>query len=250
MEGWLTEMVKVAESSRDIGIVDPSSNNLGDYKPWHTSLDRYARDLLKRKSGLWIEMATAVGFCFLIKREVINKIGILSDQYGDGNFEDTEYSVRAMRNGYKSVIAQGSYVYHKIHGSFDMIENWEDMFDDSQGMFHEMFGRPERILYILTKKKNADYFKKLKEETYSLAKKCNWITIFIKDSIPKPDLARHTNILAVPMVGAFFRWRCLWRILKKKKKHSKIFVDDKVLFTILNKLRPETLSFLHSKEER
>lgn len=236
-KGWLGEMVKVAESSGEIGIVNPSSNNLGIYKPWYLFLDRYATDLMRKHSGQYIEMATAVGFCFLIKREVIKKIGILSDQYGDGNFEDTEYAIRAGRNGYKSAIARGSYVYHKIHGSFDMIEDWEDMFDNTQEMFYELFGKPKRILYVFTKKKDVGYAAKLKEKTYALAKRCNWITIFMKDSIPKPDLARHTNIIVVPMIGIFFRWRSVCKILTKKKKYSQILTDDEKLFNILNRLR-------------
>lgn len=236
-KGWLTEMVRIAESSRDIGIVNPASNNLGIYKPWYISLDRYAADLNRRQGGRYIEMATAVGFCFLIKREVIKKIGILSDQYGDGNFEDTEYAIRAGRNGYKSVIARGSYVYHKIHGSFDMIENWTEMFDDNQEMFYELFGKPERILYVFTRGIDEGYSARMKDETYELAKRCNWITVFIKDPIPRPNLAIHTNITVVPMTGIFFGWRCVAKILTKKKKYGQIFVDDGPLFGILTRLK-------------
>ncbi|MFC1620750.1 glycosyltransferase family 2 protein [Candidatus Omnitrophota bacterium] len=234
LEGWLSEMIKVAESADDIGIVNPSSNNLGDYKPWRLSLENYALELRRKYSGQYIEMATAIGFCFLIKREVIEKLGILSDEYGDGNFEDTEYAIRAMRNGYKSVIARGSYVYHREHASFNMIKDWEDMFVDNQKLFHKLFGSPKRILYVLTKE-NKDYFKELKQETYDLASKCNWVTVFIKDSIPKLDLAEHTNIRIIGMMGAFFRWRCVHRVLIKKKRYSHIFTDDKKLFNILKR---------------
>lgn len=236
-KGWLTEMIKVAEFSPDIGIVNPASNNLGIYKPWYVSLKSYAASRRRRLSGQYVEMATAVGFCFLIKREVIEKIGILSDQYGDGNFEDTEYAIRAGRNGYKSVIAKGGYVYHKIHGSFDMIENWEEMFDDNQEIFYELFGKPKRILYIFTKKKGDAYLRKIKEETYVLANKCNWITVFIKASLPKPDLVSHTNITVISTMPPFFKWHSVFKVLTKKKKYSQVFVDDKGLFDILNRLK-------------
>ena len=123
-KGWLREMTAVAESSKEIGIVNPNSNNLGTKKPWYMSLDRYAEKLLKECKGQYIEMATAIGFCYLIKREVIDKIGILKVGYGLGNFEDTEYSIRAFRNGYKSVFSRGPYVWHAQNASFYLIQEY------------------------------------------------------------------------------------------------------------------------------
>ncbi len=231
-KGWLKEMVRVAELSPDIGIVNPSSNNLGHYKPWYVSLEEYARRLKEKYSGYYIEMATAIGFCYLIKKEVIQKIGILMEKYGLGNFEDTEYSIRAMRYGYKSVTARGAYVYHKVHASFNMIKDWEAMFENNQEVFRELFGMPKRIVYAL-KKQDSSYFRGLRDETYDLARKCNWITVFLKGSIRYHGLKVHSNIKVFRVPSIFFRPVVLFRILTKKKKFGKVVTDDKKLLRLL-----------------
>ena len=236
MKGWLSEMVRIAESSKDIGIVNPNSNNIGSRKPCWMSLEKYAKALMEKHKGQYIEMATAIGFSYLIKREVINKIGILKIGYGLGNFEDTEYCIRAFRNGYKSVFAQGAYVWHAENASFDLVENYEEMFEKNQKMFYELFGKPKRVLYILTLK-DEEYFKRLKEETYELAKKCNWVRVISKWTLGKIPLNIHTNIIRFRYLPLFFRLRCIFKILVKKKKFSSISTDDKFLSNILSKLK-------------
>ena len=235
-KSWLSEMVAVAESLKEIGIVNPNSNNLGTRKPWYMSLDKYAEKLMKEHKGRYIEMATAIGFCYLIKREAINKIGILKVGYGLGNFEDTEYCIRAFNNGYKSVFARGAYVWHAENASFDLVQEYEEMFKKNQAMFYQMFGKPGRLLYVLTKK-NEVYFDKLKKETYELAQKLNWVWIISAMRVGKIPANVHTNIVRFRYLAPFFRIRCVSRILVKKKKFSKIITDDAILYNILNRLK-------------
>ena len=235
-KGWLREMTAVAESSKEIGIVNPNSNNLGTKKPWYMSLDRYAEKLLKECKGQYIEMATAIGFCYLIKREVIDKIGILKVGYGLGNFEDTEYSIRAFRNGYKSVFSRGPYVWHAQNASFDLVEEYETIFKKNQEIFYQMFGKTGRILYIITRN-NDSYFKKLKEDTYRLAQRCNWVTVISKRKLGRLPLNEHTNIIKLRYSGVFFRVRCIYLILVKKKKYLRVLSDDPVIFRVLRLLR-------------
>lgn len=234
-KGWLREMINVAESAKEIGIVNPNSNNLGSRKPYWMSLEKYAEKLLKEYAGKYIEMATAIGFCYLIKREVIDKIGTLKVGYGLGNFEDTEYCIRAFRNGYKSVFARGAYVWHAENASFDLVKEYEEMFSKNQEMFYEMFGKPRRILYLLTRK-DDDYFKRLQKRTYIMAQKCNWVWVISKKKIGKVPLNVHTNIVRFRYYSPFFRTRCIFRIMVKKKKFDSIFTDDRILFFLLNLL--------------
>lgn len=235
-KGWLSEMVAVAESSKEIGIVNPNSNNLGSRKPWCMSLDKYAEKLMKEHKGQYIEMATAIGFCYLVKREVINKIGILKVGYGLGNFEDTEYCIRAFRNGYKSVFARAAYVWHAESASFNLVDEYEEMFKKNQVMFYELFGKPQRVLYLITKK-NDEYFSKLKKEAYELAQKCNWVWIISKRKAGKIPVNVHTNIIRYRYFSMFYGIRCIARILVKKKKFSKLITDSSALYSILTKLK-------------
>jgi len=235
-KGWLSEMVAVAESSKEIGIVNPNSNNLGTKKHWWISLDKFAERLMKQYKGQYMEMATAIGFCYLIKREVINKIGVLKVGYGLGNFEDTEYCIRAFNNGYKSVFARGAYVWHPENASFDLVQEYEEMFKKNQVMFYELFGKPQRVLYLITKK-NDEYFNKLKKETYALAQKCNWVWIISKRKVGKIPANVHTNINRFRYFSMFYGIRCIARILAKKKKFNKLVTDSPALYSVLTKLK-------------
>ena len=97
-KGWLKEMIAIAESSDDTGIVNPSSNNLGQKPNQGEPLELYAEKISK-ESGQSIELGAAVGFCMLIKRKVIEKIGVFDEIYGTGNFDDALLAERQIPGG-------------------------------------------------------------------------------------------------------------------------------------------------------
>ena len=53
-----------------------------------------------------------MGFCLLIRREVIDAIGLLDEQFGIGCFEDDDYTLRAIQAGYRAVIAGDAFIHH------------------------------------------------------------------------------------------------------------------------------------------
>jgi GT2 family glycosyltransferase len=57
-----------------------------------------------------------VSCCLLIKREVIEKIGLLDEDYV-AYFEDVDYCFRARKAGMKVRVACEAYVWHKLGGS-------------------------------------------------------------------------------------------------------------------------------------
>lgn len=52
------------------------------------------------------------GFCLMVKREVMDKIGYIDEQYSPGGFCDNDYITRAIRAGYGCVVSEQSFVYH------------------------------------------------------------------------------------------------------------------------------------------
>jgi hypothetical protein len=55
------------------------------------------------------------GYCLLILREVIEKIGLFDEQYSIGGYEDNDYGIRAKLAGYELYISAKSLVRHKAH---------------------------------------------------------------------------------------------------------------------------------------
>lgn len=232
--GWLTEMIKVAESRADIGTVNPNSNTLGHKSREPKSLESIAQKL-RCYSGEWSELAWAHGFCMLIKRKVLQEVGLFDEIYGMGTFEDADFSKRAQRLGYFCVCAKAAYVYHHERSSFKKFKSFNKDFERNRQIFYAKWGRLQRILYVLTKD-NPAYKDKVAKVALRLAREGNIIWFFLKDK-DKLNIDHHSNIYIYKLPGFFFSLASLWRILKRKKKFDKIYVDDEVYRKRLNNLK-------------
>ena len=233
--GWLETMLRVAKSSKDIGVVNPSSNNLGQRPAEGEPIDRYAEGL--RKLGdTSIELGAAIGFCMLIKKEVMDKIGLFDEMYGMGNFEDTDFCRRAIKEGYRCVRACGAYVYHRENTSFNKIKTFNEDFERNKEIYEFRWGKPKRVAYVLDHY-DANILKRLESEALALARGGNWVWYFSNDDVATPS---HSNILRVALPHKRFYLAAAFRILKKKKKFSEIFVGEERFGKVL-----EALSFIH-----
>ena len=222
-EGWLTEMIKVAESRKDIGIVNPNSNTLGCKPKKGQFLQTLAREL-KSYSREYNELAWATGFCMLIKRKVVQEVGLFDEIYRMGNFEDADFCKRAQGLGYSCVCAKAAYVYHRERRSFIKFKKFDQDFKRNRQIFFDKWGRSERILYVLTKD-NSLYTQKVGNDALKLARRGNVIWIFLKDG-NRQKINHHSNIYVYSLPKFFLNPVIFWRILKRKKKFDKIFVDD------------------------
>ncbi len=229
---WLSEMIKVAESDAKIGIVNPLSN-YGAKKPLGKSWKDIAAASYRKGAGKYIETAAAIGFSFLIKRKVINDIGVWSEGYGPGYFEDTEYSVRAIKHGYKIAIAQGAYVVHLEHSSFKKTGFFDELFAKNQKLFYDEFGKSKRFLYVLT---GSEKTLGLDKSAYENAQKRNWIWVFLRKGV-SINLPTHAYIKLFYLNRPFFQTNCILRILKKKKRFDAIYSDSLSLMQNLKLLR-------------
>jgi GT2 family glycosyltransferase len=221
---WLMEMVKVAQSRQDIGIVNPNSNTLG-YKLLGKAraLEAVAEEL-KSFSGAYSELAWANGFCMLIKRKLIQQLGLFDEIYGMGTFEDADFSKRAQRLSYLCVCARAAFVYHRERRSFIKYRKFDQDFNRNRQIFFAKWGKTERLLYILTKD-SPEVTEKIVLDALSLARQGSTIWFFLKDQHGR-TANLHSNICIYYLPKHFFKLASFWRILKRKKKFDKIYVDD------------------------
>lgn len=237
-KGWLEAMIEVAESSPGVGIVNPSSNNLGQKPAKGEPIELYAGKF--RDSAIKsVEMATAVGFCMLIKREVIEKIGLFDEIYGMGNFEDTDFSRRAAKAGYRCARAVRAYVYHRENSSFKYLKDFDSGFKRNREIYEVRWGKPKRVAYVLDSH-DPNVLKRLELDSLRLARDGNWVHCFFAG---QQDIPEHSNIIKVKLSAERFRLNALFGILKKKKKFDYIYVGDEKLGKYL-----EGLKFIHNAE--
>jgi len=235
-KGWLRSMIETAKAGADIGIVNPSSNNLGQKPAAGEPIELYAEKIRNLARGP-VEMAHAVGFCMLIKRQVIGRIGAFDEIYGMGNFEDTDFSKRAIKAGYRCVMDTGSYVYHRENSSFRRLKGSDDGFKRNREIYEFRWGKPKRIAYVLDSD-DPNSVKKVGADSLKLARDGNWVSFFSTATSPKPPV--HSNIAVVAIPEKNFHLNVLFRILKKKKKFNEVLVASEKFGRLL-----EGLGFIH-----
>jgi GT2 family glycosyltransferase/Tfp pilus assembly protein PilF len=124
-EGWLTGLLECLESSQRTGIVGPMANSISGPQQVPkvgyssvTDLDEYARSFREKNLGRRIPFRRIVGFCMLFRRELVEKIGLLDESFGTGNFEDDDFCLRAELAGYRNLIAGDVFIHHFGSRSF------------------------------------------------------------------------------------------------------------------------------------
>jgi len=132
-EGWFERMIDYADKDKSIATITPMSNNATICSYPFTcqdnnkvleitpaELDQLA---VKINKGAYIEIPTGVGFCFYMRREVINKIGMLDDNaFKVGYGEENDFCMRALHAGFKNVIIGDVFVFHVGSVSFSAIK--------------------------------------------------------------------------------------------------------------------------------
>jgi len=129
---FLNELVNVAESDAEIGAVGPKVyyydykgrrdviNYAGETVNFYTSrgkrFGRFERD--KGQHDEIRENDKIDGSCMLIKREVIEKVGMFDPIYF-AYWEEADLCVRIKNAGYKLIYAPKSRIWHKIGVSWD-----------------------------------------------------------------------------------------------------------------------------------
>jgi len=139
--GWLEKMLAKLKEEK-VGIVGPRTNYVvgSQLVPKVTYSDNDMKGMGKfaerwscEHAGKSFEIDRVIGFCMLIGRDVIEKIGGLDARFGSGNFEDDDFCLRARVAGFKIVVADDVFVHHfgsrtfigaKIDYRCSMESNW------------------------------------------------------------------------------------------------------------------------------
>jgi len=118
-EGWLSRLISCAGNARDRGVVGPVTNYSSGPQAMQTvngyTLDTFqlfARDWAKAHDKERLFCSRLVGFCMLIKAEIVRKVVLFDERFGRGNFEDDDYCRRVEKAGYRNTIAVDCFVHH------------------------------------------------------------------------------------------------------------------------------------------
>jgi GT2 family glycosyltransferase/glycosyltransferase involved in cell wall biosynthesis/cyclopropane fatty-acyl-phospholipid synthase-like methyltransferase len=132
--GWLDRLVGCAESNPQYGLVGPLSNTAswqsipeiehqGDWAenplPEGVDVQEMGRQIAQYSARLYPTLPFLNGFCYMIRREVIEQIGYFDEEnFGVGYGEEDDFTLRARQAGWLVAIADDTYVYHAQSRSY------------------------------------------------------------------------------------------------------------------------------------
>jgi len=128
-DGWLDRLRAAAYRASDVASVTPLSNNATicsypvflEDNPYPVGVEYRELDRLTAEvnEGVLVEAPTGVGFCMYLRRDAIDEVGIFDEKaFGRGYGEENDWCQRAIRKGWRNLIAADTYVRHIGSASF------------------------------------------------------------------------------------------------------------------------------------
>ncbi|MBK7331031.1 MAG: glycosyltransferase [Betaproteobacteria bacterium] len=128
-DGWLGALLRCAASDPSIGTITPWSNNaeILSYprfcvnNAWPEGADPapLARAFARAAVPSYPDLPTGVGFCFFVRRAMLDAIGGFDTAFGAGYGEENDLCMRAAAAGWRNVLADDALVLHTGGRSFE-----------------------------------------------------------------------------------------------------------------------------------
>lgn len=123
---WLKNMLQVLQKP-GMGMVGPMTNRTvglqriklaKSIENNKKAFEIFSNAMEMKFKNEYFEIHRLVGFCFVFKREIVDRIGLLDERFEIGCFEDFDYCLRVRQAGYSLAAAKNVFVYHHHHASF------------------------------------------------------------------------------------------------------------------------------------
>jgi len=176
-KNWLEKMVEVAEDYSKAGIIslittDGGKNQnivaheipeLQGMKITSDLTDKINKIMEDSFNGQIIEETNSIIFCLaLIKREVIDKVGLLSEDFGIGFGDDGDYSIRARKAGFKLILRKDAFFFHFRRTTFTKLFTGEQILEMQKHNISILERKYPEIFEKLPARKIVSVDKKLK----------------------------------------------------------------------------------------
>ncbi|WP_209560391.1 glycosyltransferase family 2 protein [Frigoribacterium sp. PvP032] len=126
--GFIDEMAEVLYSSSQHGVVAPRSNNatiasmplerrvVSGQRPFPRT--QAVHDSVAPLLPRFTVAPVAMGFCYLVRRELIDLYGFFDETFAPGYGEENDFCLRVNEHGWQSVLANRALVFHAGSTSF------------------------------------------------------------------------------------------------------------------------------------
>lgn len=134
-KNWLKKLVFIGEACKDAGIIGPMSNAASwqslpeiltpegrlavNKLPSGLSVDEVDKFLEEISFSIFPRVPLINGFCFCVKREVLDTIGLFDEEhFPKGYGEENDFCFRANNAGFSSFVATNCYIFHAKSKSY------------------------------------------------------------------------------------------------------------------------------------
>jgi O-antigen biosynthesis protein len=118
---WLERLLECARSDPTIAAVNPLTNRAANIDlPMAPGASFLAMDAFihAHHKPTWPDIVTGVGFCMLLRRQALDEVGLFDEIYDRGYCEESDLCMRLVAAGWRTVIADHVYLYHRGRASF------------------------------------------------------------------------------------------------------------------------------------
>lgn len=204
---WLNKLMETCDSDASIGIANP----VFDIK-------------VPESKKAYIEVDFCRGYCMLIKRDVVDRIGVLDEAYGMGYYDDDDYSVRAIKAGFKCVRVNNVFVEHLRDSTFSAVfapDKMRELHAKNKELFYSKWGRRLNILFILT---GSPDIRKIYGIFMDLVRRQHIVYVWSCIKLPEPDhiniRIKHYPFIFKPLFGLMV----LFNSMKKSAKRYRLVI--------------------------
>ena len=146
--GWIRTMLKHLQRDKNIGLIGPVTNNIGNEAKIDIHYSDMSEMLVKsaaytrRHIGQTYPLRTAAFFCVMMSRSIYERVGALDEAFGRGFFEDDDYCRRIEKLNLRVVCAEDVFIHHHLSASFNKLKQQDrkKLFDDNKKIYEAKWG--------------------------------------------------------------------------------------------------------------
>ncbi|HET9393794.1 MAG TPA: glycosyltransferase [Candidatus Rubrimentiphilum sp.] len=126
-KGWVRDLIRPMTIDPKVGLTGPLTNNIGNEQKINIrysgmlEMAAVSRQFVRLHLRRRFDTHNLAFFCVAIRREVLETIGFLDEEFGLGFFEDDDYCRRALQAGFRIEIVDDVFVHHHLSASFDAL---------------------------------------------------------------------------------------------------------------------------------